>query len=387
MAGPVGGLTRQMWLKAEAAYNTFAKFAATDAIDLIKLDLTPDVKINTRQSHVGTASVQGFILESQENKWALESYIAPGAAGVAPDIGPLLDHAFGKAGAVVAGTSVTYDLADAQPTVGLQLSVNAGLGGEILEVANGAWCEQLSIECQSGEEPKISASGGFASYGMCLQGATTTGIEAAGQTAISCAAGTSRCLRPNAVVKFGAETNTGAGYTVTAVDTATDTITITPALAGEVASLTPITPLVLAGTRTGTPVAGVAGSVSIGGAAMEFLKVKIDINTGIKPITSGTSDVPTKLVLAERVITGEIELVEQAENTIKTAMGWTGTAQAIIVRLGPNTAASKYTITIPSALCKVVKRAYADGEATKITVAFLAKQSAAAADEMSTIFN
>ena len=74
-------------------------------------------------------------------------------------IGPLIEHAFGKAGAVVGATSVAYDFADTVPTLGLQIGLNAGYACESQENANGAWCEQLSIEGASGEAPKITASG------------------------------------------------------------------------------------------------------------------------------------------------------------------------------------------------------------------------------------
>jgi len=385
MTGPVGGLTRQMMLKAEATYNTLAAFAAGDAVDLIDLKIEPDIKFNQQQSHVGTSSVQGHIAENHENKWSLESYIAPGAAGVAPDIGPLIEHAFGKAGTVVASTSVAYNLADAVPTTGLQLGLVAGYGPESLEYANGAWCEQLSIECASGEEPKITASGGFGGYGFAFQGAVTSGIEAIGQTTITLAAGGGKRLRVPCLVAFGAEDNSDAGYAVTAISA--DEITISPGLVATVADGTAVIPYAIAGTRTGTPCTGVAGSFSLGGASFEFLKAKINLATGIKPIWSGTAAVPTRLMQDARVVTGEIEIVEINTTTAKTAAAWDNTRQAIIIRFGAATAAAHWTFTVPAALVMVPKAGWADGDAKKLTLSFTAEMSAAAADEMTSIFD
>ncbi|MFH2002246.1 MAG: hypothetical protein ABIK28_21420, partial [Planctomycetota bacterium] len=89
----------------------------------------------------------------------------------------------------------------------------------------------------------------------------------------------------------------------------------------------------------------------------------------------------------QRVITGELELVELADNTVQAGAIWNTEYQALVIRFGPATAAKKCTISIPKALVKVKKRGFSDGEATKVTISFVAKMSAAAEDEITVAFD
>jgi len=387
MSGPVPGLTRKFWLKAETSYDTYIAIAATDAIDVIEGILEPEIEYEEMESHVGTASLQGHIEGNEANKWSLESYIMPGAVGVAPDLGPLLTHAIG-AETIVGGTSVTYEPIDTNPTAGLSILIVAGAANEYYERANGAWCESLTIEANQGEAPKISASGGYGLHSMAKQGANGTAIEPGGESVIALDTKEAGCFVGEPLVKFDTEDNGGSGYQVTAVDHSADTITITPVLAGgtEVGDL--VHPVVVSQTLTGTPINGVQNTVTIGGTSVGLIKATVTIATGLIGLRDGTSQRPIRLMRpTKRRITGEIEIFELVENTLETGQAWNNATAAINLQFGPATAAARFKIEMPACKLKVVKPAWSDEDGLRMTLAFTAEQSAAAKDEIDLIFD
>ncbi len=153
------GYQQKMWVKAEATYDTVQAVAATDAVNLIDLKLTPEWALEASQEHVGTASHQREIAGLKSGKWSASSYLMPAALGVAPDIGPFLTAAFGLE-TIVGSTSVTYSFLDTIPPSSIQLARYCG--AKLMEIATGCWVEQVEFELQGGAAPKVSFSGGFA---------------------------------------------------------------------------------------------------------------------------------------------------------------------------------------------------------------------------------
>lgn len=383
--GPIGGMSQKAWGLKETVFDTPQAFGTIDAIDFREMSFQPTLDFTKLQSHVGTSSLQGEVEEKRGGQWSAAFYVEPAAAGTPPDIGFLLAHALGQE-VIVGGTSVTYNLLDTTPS-GLQLAKYAS--DNLMEQINGAWIETLEIEIAGGEEPKITVNGGFASYGMLMQGATLVGNEAAAQTDIGLSPGHARLVRPGVFVAFGADNNGGAGYRVTAVNYATDTITVTPGLAVGASLGDPVTPAIPTQTLGGTVVGGISCGLSINAAAIGMIKSVTTLNTGIRGLDKeATSNRATRLFRDGRVVEGNLEVYYLDENAQYMGGAWNGNLAALTMRAGPNVAGSRMKINHLAARLAVVEGIeIPDEEAATATINYIARQSVVPADEMSIVFD
>ncbi len=110
----------------ETTYGTIpnttgtATVANANAFRLISLVTKGDTGRVDRPSKTANLSRTPGILGKKNGSWSTSVELAgSGAAGTAPDIAPFLHGAFGAAGTVVAATSVTYNLADASPSLSI----------------------------------------------------------------------------------------------------------------------------------------------------------------------------------------------------------------------------------------------------------------------------
>jgi hypothetical protein len=378
-------MTQKAWGLAEATFNTPLAFAATDAFDYVELKIEPDQKYVDRISHVGTSTFQGAIKGKADNKWSAKCYMAPAAAGTAPDIGFMLKHAFG-AETVSGGVSVTYSFSD---TVPLSMQLVQYANG-ILKQANGAWIEEAVFTIAGGEICMVEFSGGFAEYGMLLPGATVNGIHTAPDTTILLTAGHARLMRPNIYVKFGPsgsyEDNSAAGYLITDVNYTTHIVTISPTLAGDLADLDAVVPNIPSSTVAGTQLGGIACALTLGGTSCVFNKGVTTIDTGVRGLMdAATSDVATQLVRNARKVEGELEFHLDTDVAPFIGGAWNGNLLAVVQRFGSATSPLA-TMTAPNARILVSQGPEMTDEALEIKASWRAQQSAAAADELALVF-
>lgn len=380
---PISGSLQQAWGKAEASFDTVSALASTDAFDPFEMSITPEVTWNELVSHVGTLSLQGEVEEKRGGKWSMTSYIAPGALGVAPDVGFLLKHAFGVE-TVVGGTSVVYTLLDSEPD-GLQLARR--IGDRFYESINGGWVEELSIQQTGGDECRFEFSGSFASYGCLLQGATVSGAHIATDTLIQLGTGDANLVRPGVYVKFAAEDNGGAGYLVTGVDYDTDEITISPALVGAVSDTDAVAPSLPTQTLSGSPSAGIENSISVDAATIGLIGSRTTLSTGIIGLDKEASaNRANRLLRTPRRVNGEIDFYYLEENTKYLGGAWNGSLRALLQRFGPDTAGSRAILSTPSARLAVAEVPHTEEDSSMYKMTFKARQSAVAADEASLSF-
>ena len=383
----ISGTNAKAWGLAEATFDTVLATAATDAFDFASLDFSPDKSLEELQSHIGNGSFQGEIDGGTGGKWSAAVDIAPGSVGVAPDVGFMLKAGFGDE-TIVGATSVTYDFNDTAPQ---SLQLTRVSGSTFCEVINGAWVESITIEGAKGGIPRYSFAGGFASFGFLYGSVTVSGTQATGATAIVLTTNHGYQVRPGVYVVFGADTNSGAGYKVTAV-TASG-MTITPGIAGAgVSTLTAVTPLDLSQTLTGTRIGGVSHGLAIdGGSAIGLISAKYAISTGIKALDKESSSAKATALMraATRTVDVELEAYFKHEN-----LGYFGGAhftsqvlRSIVTRFGPATAAARLTVTTPKTLIKVAEVKLQDNEISTIKIAGRARQSAAAADEITALLS
>ena len=380
MAGPIGGLERKAWGLLQGTFDTFEAIAATDAFDFAELVITPTIDYQDIRSHVGTLSFQGEIEGKRGGTWSGSFYMSPAAAGTAPDIGFLLKHALGTE--TDGASSVVYTLNDDAPS-GIQLVHYAS--DDFLETIGGGWIETIEFLIEGGSPPMINVSGGFASYGCLYQGVTVGATEATGQTVISLTSGHARKVRPGVYVQFPDDDNGGAGYRVTAVDLANDTMTITPALAGSgLESGDDVTPLIPSQTLGGTELGGIACGLTLDSDAIGLIRASISLATGIKGLDrEASTDRPNRLHRVDRRVTGELQMYYLDESAEFAALPLHGDeVVAAIVRAGADTAGARVKLSMPAILLKPPTWTHPDDNASDFTCAFTARQASAAGDEL-----
>jgi len=375
------GFAREWFVKAQSTFDTIAAFAAGDAFLAEKVDFQPFKNFEEIKEAAGTASLQGEIAENRGGKWNMKAYIRPGAVGVAPDIGPFLKAGYGTE-TIVGGTSVTYVLDDNAPT-GIQLCEKTG--DYLFQMASGAWVEQIEVEGQGNQAPMISASGGYARH-VWVQGCT---IASGSGTSVILTAVHAGNVSEGAIVKFGSEDNSGAGYTVTAVSADGVTLTVDPTLAGAVSNEDEVAPVLATGTTTGSPINGVQDSLTFDAIAMGPITSKYSIATGIHGLDKeSTADRANRLARGPRRVTTAHQVYYLDRTTGPLAgMAWNGLERAIVHRMGPTTAAAKCTANVLKCKLGVTQISPPEAEETVFSINGKAHQSATAADEHTLVFD
>ena len=153
----------RMYLQLEDSYGVIpnvggaATIAGSDACLFSKLVLTNTVPIIPRPDKTGSRSIGVGQVGRKGGTWSIEASLAgSGAAGTPPDIDVLLHCIFGKAGTIVGGSSVTYNLEDAIPSFTVWSFRDPVTADQ--RVAHGCVVREASIEL-GGDVAMIRASG------------------------------------------------------------------------------------------------------------------------------------------------------------------------------------------------------------------------------------
>lgn len=387
MTLPAYGTDQQFAAKIEAVFDTPQAIVAGDALGMNALDLEPELQWHESQEHIyGSADLISEIEGKRGGKFSAKCYVKPRTAGTVPDMDPLLR----AAGFSVSTT--TYSLTDTIES--LQLTRHAGASSQ--EVANGCWPSDFEAEITGNQEPLMTFAGGFASYGG-LRGTPTLGaLIATGATQFTLAATSALFIRPGALISFVGDSNTGAGYLVTAVSANGLTVTFTPALAGTgvsnstaVSALYPATPSI-GGTIQGGIACGLTFSDQDGSnpVSVGFISYKIKVSTGRHGLDREANvNRPNRLARGKRSVTGEIMFYALDENTKYAAEAWSGTLRRISARAGADSNDNRCVFLTPSARINVTKLDLPDAEEATFAATFVARRYTANNDSLQIIFS
>jgi hypothetical protein len=385
MAGEFSGTLQQFWGQTETTFNTHEAFAATDAVNIVSLDIQPEKSYEEIISHAGSGTYEGEVDGATGGKWTATAHMMPAAAGTAPDIGFALGSVLTET--VSGGTSVTYAPNDSAPT---SLAWQKYSGSTFCEWIRGCSLEQIVLDSGAkGSIPTVTLSGSFASLGFVYGAATVDGAHTAPDSTIAIDSPLGFCIGVGAIVKFGSEDNSGAGYRVTAV-TATQ-LTITPDLAGNISDGVVVAPLTYSQTLGGTRIGGVSHGLTVDAVAVNPITMKYTIDTGVRLMDrESSSPGPTGIVKA-----AARSCVLEIDAYFKTAtMPYFGAAHAttqqlrdFAARYGADTAAARVKVNTDKVLVRVQPVPVQDGEITAVKFTGRARKNAAANDEFSIVWD
>jgi hypothetical protein len=332
-------------LGPESALETIASLTPSGykAVSLLSGGVTRTQERIERTDRRAYAGISERITGKKATSWELEAYAMCAAAGVAPPLQRIFLMSQ-WAETIDSGVSVTYapSITAADWVSGFMLFDCENVS----QLAHGCYTEEFSISFDGTGPAKMSASG-IASV-MYQEGTSTvSGTEATGQTVISVT--DAEYFEVGGYVQFGSDNNSGAGYKVTAIDTAADTITVSPAIAGAGLSAGNVAaPMFPSGTSlTGTPISGNLGTVSIGSVTMTALSGKVTVSN-VLDTTAGAFGIDryNQAVKVDHRVKVSLECYATNANFIMAQRSALFANQSSVITLG-TTAPNRIVMTMP----------------------------------------
>ncbi len=317
--------------------------------------------------------------------WSIPMFVRPsGTLGAKPDGAVLFKGAFGVE-TVNAGVSVVYSLAKALPS----LSIWVGMEDVVFAMI-GATVNNMRITMGNKGAIPIVFSGGFMELRTC--GKAEIQSHAAGVVTLK-AAGDYKKYSVGMKVKFydvsGSAwfTNTAAGYSITAVSSAGNTITVSPTIS----EFTPATddivaPFLPAGTEVGAPVEARLGSIEFGGSAVTITGAELELVNNVRYLEDEITSVlyPSDYILDNRAVTCKTSLFLRTEDLKYFYDGKYNTSYDLALK-GGTIAGSKMAIDLNQCSGSIPTLS-GDNERT-LSIDFQALASATLEDEISITFN
>lgn len=279
----IRGEQRRIYAARKTAYSTaFPTFANSNALRCLDFKMGLKRPRENRMDNRQALGPYERITKLPEGTWQLESYLqGSGALGSAWSISPLLFSLLG-AETINAGVNVTYSLSASQTALGwLDLMYEASQVAS--EVALNAWISQGKIAVKGKEEAKISFQGGF-SNDIFTGSTALTGAAANGATNLVIAAGEEekfdRTLAPELGSRVIVGTSTGP-HEVTA--RASGQITVAPPIVGAQSIGDIIRPWNPGEVAPPDVIAGILGSLTLGGTTYRIQEFEANINNNVEP--------------------------------------------------------------------------------------------------------
>ncbi|MBU2538082.1 MAG: hypothetical protein KKH22_06560 [Proteobacteria bacterium] len=280
--------------------------------------------------------------------WSLPMYLRPsGSPGVAPQGGSLFKALFGSE-TVVGSTSVTYSLAKQLPSFSLWTKY-----GDTVFFATGATADQAKMGISKKGALKLDLSGKFMAMGWCGTDELSALIDYIATPITAIPVKDAKKYTVGGKIKVGTDDNAGAGYTITAVNVTTNTLTIAVGVQTDHAVDTVVAPFLPAGTIVGSPVESRTASVSFdgGSTAIKIKGMDLTIGNGIQyqedEIQAPGIEYPTDYVEGQRSVVGTVTLLLRRDDLKYFYDGITaGVEKNIKISAGENTAGKRVSLTM-----------------------------------------
>ncbi len=263
----------------ETEAGTLAYPTSTDVIRAVGTanvnqadELLEDGQLSNRRSRL--SKIKG---RTNPGTWSFTTYTKPsGVLGTAPEHDILFECAMGKK-ATGSGNSIeyTFDSANVLPSFSLWRRV-----GHSVFAAAGCTVNQMGISVTGASISQISWSGEFMKWYRAGTSALSADADALDTEIVVV---DSKLYTPKMKIKIGTLDNSGSGFTISAVNYSTNTLTISPALTDDVEIGDVVSPwLPTPSYKSGQPIHGKLGIVKIAGQDAIILESSIQVTNNIK---------------------------------------------------------------------------------------------------------
>jgi len=267
------GRGQKFFAMAETVHGTFVKPTATDAVKTQQSSF----KVEPSREPIveNTDYREDFEMMTGKSKysWSWDGQLIPsGTAATECDAGPMLTAA---CGADNNGGSSKWIYTPSNTQDWPTLSIVRCYSTLWMEAMWGAWVNGMSLKVQGGSAPQLHFEGG--AMGYVITGSSTLNGAMVASASMVVATADKNLFGVNSVVQVAALTNTGAGYQITTA-AAPPTFTLESAISADTAAV--VIPYVPTPTYTGSPIAGIAGSLTIDGAALAITSFELALDNG-----------------------------------------------------------------------------------------------------------
>ncbi len=363
----------------ESTFNTPQAWSAGDAFLALELSIQFEQQLAESEELSGSASVRTLAKGRTRGTWSCRVHprVNASASGTAPPAAFL--WRLGFAGTPNTSSKWQVGLSDANPS-GAQMARK--IGSSKYEQINGCVLENVEVSVDgSGAPGVVTFSGSFSSYRTLEENLTVSGAHSTSDTTIDVESGGGDHVAAGLFVAFASEDNSGSGYQISSISS--DTLTISPGLAGGLSGGEVLAVVVPALSDSSTLVQGVSCGFSVdgGSTALDFQSASLSFATG-HSLREGEASTAaaTGVVRSRRKITGTVTAYSEEEWNDVLAALTSQASQDVLLRLGPNTSNARIKFDLPA--CKVLSHQteVPDGLAT-LQIEFQAVQSSAASDE------
>lgn len=283
-------------------------------------------------------------------QFSLPLYVRPaGTAGSAP-MGDVVFESLLGMKTVTSGTSVAYTPAITKPSFSLWTKK-----GHTMFFAAGAVAEKMSVSAQNKGGVKLDISGSFLRLGWAVRDAVAATANV-GATAVTVY--DAKKYTVGAVIQNTTKSDHGTnGYTVSAVNTSTNVLTISPAVpSGGWAVSDVLEGYLPAGTSVGTPLESRKTTATVGGVAKTAQSISITYGDQVKMLDDEmtTTGYPADYVENERSVSGTVTTYFRQDDAAQFVDGLAGSDKAVVITFG-DTAGSKLEVSMPKCKMQVPK--------------------------------
>lgn len=305
--------------------------------------------------------------------FSIPTYVRPsGSAGSVPSAAALLEACFGTE-TIVGSTSVTYTPTIALPTVSIWVKKkHSGVDEGTVFFASGAVVDRLAMGITAKGAVKCDFSGQFMQLGWCgtdqLNGALT-----GSETDIIVDDAKKFCVGGR--IQIGTDDNSSAGYAITAVNTSTETLTISPANAGAQDDNTTVQPFLPTGTATGYVAENRDSALTVGGESVNFKSLDFTYTNAVTVLADEitSSSYPSDYAEGKRKVEGSLGIFLRHDDLKHFYNAMNGVDQAIVLTVDGG--AGKIT-TVTMGQCRLsVPTVTPTAPTISLNIPFLAKAS------------
>lgn len=378
------GRDQKFFATIETTPGQWIKAATASSMKVLTSSFSPKLnrkdRLDAYRSH---RDVTERITGKDEYSWSLEAFYVPsGTKNTPPDCGDLIKCCMGAE--TVNANDVTYSLTTTQAIT--TLSLYRHFASLLAEGLSGAWVEEMTLSFAGGSEPKIKFSGGAMDY--AASGYTVTnGALGGSETAVPVAAGGGVNFHNPASTSIYAYSQIAVGsstdHSVTA--TATDTLTVTPAIVGAQNSGVAVVPYAPTYTVAGSPIAGISGSLTWDSLVIPVTNFELTLKNGFKPCNDHAFVPHTdEVIVGQREITGKFSARLRQDQIIKLLAREKFAAKALAVTAG-GIAQTGTRIELALGYCELEYGDISVPEAEEATVDFTFKALASSGNDCMTL--
>ena len=262
--------------------------------------------------------------------WELPIYIRPdGTLGNKPQGANIFKALFGAETADATG--VFYTLAKELPS----LSIWAKIGPQVF-FCQGTTVNQMRFSVSVKGAPVLTFSGNFMYMGWVGTDTLSAAVDGTVTPVTAIPVTDAKKFRVGGRIVIGDDDNAGAGFEITAVDVATNTLTISPGIATTQAAGATVAPFLPTGTVVGSPVESRDITVSVGGVTTKIKSADLTITNNVQYLEDeiGPEAYPTAYVEDRRSVSGSLSLYFRQDDLKLFYDGYQGNEVALEIDCG-----------------------------------------------------